>query len=228
MIGCSLQLFQQFVGINTVMYYGPEIIINTGIEVEGYEDKEQLGIALNIPLAAVNAFGTLIAVFIIDKCGRRFVILTTLPFIFLSLLLVALAMQQSLFGEDEETKNGGHVLFFISICSYLLFFSIGLSSTPWIINSEIYPIHLVGTAAALATATNWLANFIVASVFLSAMETDEGKVYTFLILALFSFIAFLFVCFCVPETAGKRVSENIKNIIGDEIDLKKAEEIEDE
>lgn len=74
------------------MYYGPEIIIQTGIEVDGYDDKEQLGIVLNIPLAAVNAIGTLIAVFIIDGCGRRFVILTTLPFIFLSLLLVALAM----------------------------------------------------------------------------------------------------------------------------------------
>ena len=75
------------------MYYGPEIIINTGIEIDGYDDEEQLGIVLNIPLAAVNAIGTLIAVFIIDGYGRRFVILTTLPFIFLSLLLVALAMQ---------------------------------------------------------------------------------------------------------------------------------------
>ena len=92
-IGCGLQLFQQFVGINTVMYYGPEIVIQTGIEVDGYDDKEQLVIVLNIPLAAVNAIGTLIAVFIIDGCGRRFVILTTLPFIFLSLLLVALSMQ---------------------------------------------------------------------------------------------------------------------------------------
>ena len=205
------------------MNYGPEIIIQTGVEVEGYDDKEQLGIVLNIPLAAINALGTLIAVFIIDGFGRRFVILATLPFIFLSLLLVALAMQQSLFGEDEDTRNGGHILFFIAVCSYLLFFSIGLSSTPWIINSEIYPIHLVGTAAALATATNWLGNFIVASVFLSAMETDAGKVYTFLILALFALIAFLFVLFLVPETAGKRVSENIKNIIGDEIDLKEKE-----
>ena len=104
----------------------------------------------------------------------------------------------------------------MAIVTYLLSFSIGLSSTPWIINSEIYPIHLVGTAAALATATNWLANFIVASSFLTAMETKEGKVYTFSILAFFALTAFIFVYFLVPETAGKRVSENVATILGKE------------
>ena len=90
----------------------------------------------------------------------------------------------------------------ISIILYLIFFSIGFSSTPWAINSEIYPIHLVGTAVSLATATNWLSNFIVASIFLTSMETDPGKCYTFLILAFFALIAWIFVFFLVPETAG--------------------------
>ena len=93
-----------------------------------------------------------------------------------------------------------------SIIAYLAFFSIGFSSTPWAINSEIYPIHLIGTAIALATATNWLTNFIVSISFLSFMETKEGKVYTFLILAGFAFIAIIFVYFLVPETAGRRIT----------------------
>ncbi len=54
----------------------------------------------------------------------------------------------------------------------------------------------------LATATNWLSNFIVASIFLTSMETDPGKCYTFLILAFFALIAWIFVFFLVPETAG--------------------------
>ena len=103
LIGCTLQLFQQFVGINTIMYYGPQIIIDTGITVDGIEEKEKLGIILNIPLAATNALGTLIAVFIIDGLGRRSVILTSLPFIFVSLLLVSLAMYLALFSEDPST-----------------------------------------------------------------------------------------------------------------------------
>lgn len=111
-------------------------------------------------------------------------------------------------------RTAGHVLFMVAIVLYLLIFSMGLSSTPWVINSEIYPIHLVGTAVALATATNWIANFVVASVFLSAMSTEQGKVFTFLVLAGFSAAAALFVYFLVPETGGRRVSENVKEIIG--------------
>lgn len=103
----------------------------------------------------------------------------------------------------------------IAILVYLLFFASGFSSTPWTINSEIYPIHLTGRAAALATATNWISNFAVASVFLSAMKSDNGKVWTFIILALFAVAAWLFVYCVVPETAGKRVVDNVKAIIGD-------------
>lgn len=144
----------------------------------------------------------MVAIFLIDDLGRRFIILRTLPGVFLSLCLVSYSMYLSLFSEDQSNKNTGHILFMISIILYLIFFSIGFSSTPWAINSEIYPIHLIGTAVSLATATNWLSNFIVASIFLTSMETDPGKCYTFLILAFFALLAWIFVYFLVPETAG--------------------------
>ena len=97
---------------------------------------------------------------------------------------------------------------------YLAFFSVGMSSTVWTVNSEIYPIHLVGTAVALATATNWIANFVVSSVFLTSMETDSGKVTTFVVLAFFALLAEIFVYLYVPETAGKTVEENVDKILG--------------
>ena len=107
----------------------------------------------------------------------------------------------------------------VSIILYLAFFSIGFSSTPWTVNSEIYPIHLVGTAVSLATATNWLSNFIVSSVFLTSMESEGGKVYTFLILASFAVAAFIFIYFLLPETAGEKIRTNIKNIIGEDVGM---------
>lgn len=183
-----------------------------------------MGIILNIPLAATNAIGSIIAIFVIDNLGRRYIMLRTLPFIFTTLCLIALAMYLSLYSDDPKTISDGHILFFVSIILYLAFFSIGFSSTPWAVNSEIYPIHLVGTAVALATATNWLSNFVVASLFLSSMETDAGKVYTFLILAFFAVCAFIFIYFLLPETAGKKISENIRNILGNKIDPKKDDE----
>lgn len=108
----------------------------------------------------------------------------------------------------------------ISLVLYLAFFSIGMSSTVWAVNSEIYPIHLIGTACALATATNWLSNFAVSSVFLTSMESDPGKVFTFDILAFFSMLAFIFVYFWVPETANKTISQNINSIVGEEKESK--------
>ena len=102
----------------------------------------------------------------------------------------------------------------------MAFFATGFGGTIWTVNSEIYPLHLIEQGVALATATNWLSNFCVSTVFLTSMETDEGKVYTFDILAGFAIFAWIFVYFLVPETAGKTIPENVKAIIGDDSDIK--------
>ena len=100
---------------------------------------------------------------------------------------------------------------------FMLSFAIGFSSTPWTVNSEIYPVHLAGTASGLAAATHWICSFIVSSIFLTVMDTNEGKVITFLVLSIFPVLAFVFVYYLLPETANKKVSENISNIIGENV-----------
>jgi uncharacterized membrane protein YjfL (UPF0719 family) len=97
----------------------------------------------------------------------------------------------------------------IALIVFLLAFGIGFSSTVWAVNSEIYPIHLTGTAMSLATATNFFGNFIVVALFLSLIESDEGKVYTWGIFAGFTLLAFLFVYFLLPETKGKKIEDNV-------------------
>jgi len=89
-----------------------------------------------------------------------------------------------------------------------------MSSTPWAINAEIYPLHVIGTANSLSTTTNWTANFVVATVFLLALQTDTGKVVSFLVLALVAMVAWVFVYFLVPETANKNIDEILNDILG--------------
>jgi hypothetical protein len=89
---------------------------------------------------------------------------------------------------------------------YLLAFGLGMSSTPWAVNAEIYPLHVIGTAASLATFTNWTSNFIVATVFPLALETDLGSVLIFILLAAFSGLAWVFVYYLLPETANKEIT----------------------
>lgn len=158
---------QQFAGINTVMYYGPTLLGKAGVGSNSEEDK----LLFAVPLAAINAFGTLITVFIIDRLGRRYILLRWMPFVAASVFSLCIGLSLFYWNQDESNKVVGTVLSFVSICSYLLFFSSGMASTPWTINAEIYPLHLRGAGISAATFTNWLSNFVVAENFLTVTET---------------------------------------------------------
>ena len=151
--------------------------------------------------------------------------LITLPILSISLLLVSLSMYLITPPDDtlssstdtppSSTLNSfGYILFFMGVIIFLLFFSFGFGALPWAINSEIYPVHLTGTGVSLSTATNWTFNFIVSSVFLSAVEsTRGGKIWAYAIFAGFAGLAMGFVWVFVPETAGRTIEENVQNII---------------
>ena len=87
-IGCGLQMFQQLGGFNTVMYYGPEIMRQAGFGSK--KGNERMALISSLPLTGMNAFGCIIALFFIDRFGRRFIMKATLPFISLSMFLIAL------------------------------------------------------------------------------------------------------------------------------------------
>ena len=183
-------------------------------------DKEQLPIVLNIVLAVVNAVGSAIGVFVIDTLGRRYMILRSLPGIIITLIIIATSMDMQKADQAEDgSKVAHHIYFFAGVLMYLVFYAIGFACAPWAIAGEIFPIHLSSTAVSIATAAYWLASFLMCSLFLSGTESDSGKTYTFVILALFCVVAFIFVYFMVPETAGKTIEENVFNIIGLDLHL---------
>jgi len=160
----------------------------------------------------MNALGSVCATFFIDRIGRRYIIIRSLPFVIAALCVISTAMYLSTFTLGSSAIVGNYMALG-GLMLYLAFFSIGFSSTVWTVNSEIYPIHLIGTASSLATATNWISNFAVSASFLTILSTDAGKVYAFLILGAFTLAAIAFVYFLLPETKGKPVSENVENIL---------------
>lgn len=162
----------------------------------------------------MNALGGVIAVFYIDKIGRRYIMLRTIPGVFIACCIVGLSFYLSLFGKSKNDKDVGAALSMTGLVLFISFFSIGMSSPVWSINTEIYPLHLIGIATSLSTATNWGSNFIVSSVFLSIMKSDTGKVLAFFLLACFSLLGYAFVYFKVPETKGKPIMTNVNTILG--------------
>lgn len=110
----------------------------------------------------------------------------------LSMFLLGIGM-----GLTESNNEYGGWLTVLAVFLYLSFFSIGLGPTPWTVNSEIYPLHLRGIANSMATLGNWTGNYVISAVFLSATETNLGKVLHFIIYFLFFFYRFLLILLSV-------------------------------
>lgn len=163
----------------------------------------------SIPLAFVNAVGTIITILYVDKLGRRYIILRTLPLIGLSMWFIAGSYALIGFGGYDVT---GGWLCFIFILIYLAFFSIGMGATPWAVNSEIYPLHLRGIGNSCATFSNWASNYMVAQVFLTATKTATGRVITFFAIGAFCTAAWIFVYKLLPETKGKSFEEIVDEL----------------
>mmetsp|Transcript_22643 Transcript_22643/g.40747 ORF Transcript_22643/g.40747 Transcript_22643/m.40747 type:complete len:462 (-) Transcript_22643:865-2250(-) len=198
LVGIGLQVFQQFIGINTALYYGPQIM-----ERAGFNNGDSEPILASIPLAFVNVIGCCIAVRYIDNIGRRTIMLALLPFIAASLCCMSLALYLVVYGDSSV----GMWLALASLVAYLGFFSVGMSSTPWTVNAEIYPMHLRSVANSLATTANWVSNFIVSMSFLSLIDTDAGAVVCWLVFALVCGVAWVFVYWLLPETKGKTLED---------------------
>lgn len=94
----------------------------------------------------------------------------------------------------------------VGLALYIIFFSPGMGTVPWIVNSEIYPLRFRGVCGGIAATANWISNLIVAQSFLSLTQAI-GTSWTFLIFGVISVAALLFVLIFVPETKGLPIEE---------------------
>jgi len=212
-IGCGVQAAQQFSGINTAMYYGPAIMIAANITIGNYSDKIS-ALILNIPLSFTNAVGTILSILLIDRLGRRYLMLRSLPVIVFAFFVVSAGMF-TLPTTTTDTNSVGGDLAFVGTLLFLLCFGIGMSSTPWAVCSEVFPLHVIGTANSLTTTTNWLSNFVVAWFFPLMLDKDALKGWAFVLLAIFAGLSWLFIYVMLPETANKSIEVILKAILGD-------------
>ena len=143
------------------------------------------------------------AVFFIDKIGRRGILLWTLPGLFVS--LVGLGACFGVMG--FQGFSGGEYSILAFLLMYIAFVSIGMGPAPWVILSEIIPFEFRSTASSLGWAVNWIANFAISMAFLPMASTSEGMISIWLILASFALFSFLWVFVRLPETKGHHLEE---------------------
>jgi MFS transporter, SP family, galactose:H+ symporter len=185
--GIALAVIQQITGINTVIYYAPTIF-----QAAGFHSAESSIIA-TAGVGLVNVLMTIVSIPLIDRAGRRPLLLISLSGMGVSLAALGLGF-----------AIGGEALKWIGVLSlavYIASFAIGLGPVFWLLISEIYPLNVRGQGASVATMANWLSNFVVSLTFLSLLNA-LGSVWTFL---LYAFLCGVGIWFClrfVPETKG--------------------------
>jgi MFS transporter, SP family, galactose:H+ symporter len=185
--GIALAVIQQITGINTVIYYAPTIF-----QAAGFHSNEA-AIVATAGVGVVNVLMTVVSIPLIDKVGRR-------PLLLISLSGMGVALAALGIG----FAVGGAALKFIGVLSlalYIASFAIGLGPVFWLLISEIFPLNVRGQAASVATMANWLSNFIVSLTFLSLLNA-LGSVWTFILYAVLCGVGVWFCFRFVPETKG--------------------------
>ncbi|KAL1526971.1 hypothetical protein AB1Y20_015660 [Prymnesium parvum] len=218
-LGLFLMILQQVIGINTIMYYSADILQQACVA----EDKTVI-IWLTAPVASGQLVGCLVGMTLIDKYGRRPLVLGSLAGIIAALGLEGAAFGVDLWhcGNTNSTSSCANLseahgvcavtgkLLLFGMIAYLLAFGMGMSAIPWTVNSEIYPLRSRSTCVGIATTMNWLANFVVASTFLD-LESAITKPLTFSLYACNALIGFVLLGLYMPETANKKL-EDIEKI----------------
>lgn len=189
-IGILLSVFQQAIGINAVLYYAPRIFENAGGEGGGMMQTVIMGF--------VNILFTLIAIFTVDKFGRK-------PL----LIIGSIGMAFGAFGVamcDSMAIKG--IVPVLSVIVYAAFFMMSWGPICWVLIAEIFPNTIRGKAVAIAVAFQWIFNYIVSSTFPALY--DFSPMFAYSLYGIICVVAALFVWRWVPETKGRTLEDMSK------------------
>jgi MFS transporter, SP family, galactose:H+ symporter len=191
-VGIGLAVFQQVTGINTVIYYAPTILQSAGISSASGAILATAGIGV------VNVVMTLVSMWLIDRMGRRPLLLTGTAGIVITLSILGFAF----------LRPGGALAWVavVTLMAYVASFAISLGPIFWLLISEIYPLKIRGLAEGTAAASNWAANLLVSLTFLTLVEA-LGPSKTFWLYAFLGVIAWIFSYYLVPETKGRSLEQ---------------------
>ncbi len=191
-IAVALAILQQITGVNTVFYYASLIFRD---QVGNQSTSSALG--LNVIIGGINFLATIVALWIIDRVGRKPLLLASSAGMAASLLALGTAFRY------HPVPSG---LVLAAILAYVTSFGIGMGPGVWVLMSELFPTRIRGRAMAIATVALWLASLLLTVTFLSLVSA-VGPSATFWVYAALSAFTFVFLWLVVPETKGKSLEQ---------------------
>jgi MFS transporter, SP family, xylose:H+ symportor len=198
-IGIMLSVFQQFIGINVVLYYAPEIFKGMGLSTNA-------SLWQTIIVGAVNLIFTVVAVVTVDKYGRK--PLQIIGGFVMAASMIALGTNFMLHGQG--------IVALVCMLGYIAGFAVSWGPVTWVLLSEIFPNQIRGKAMAVAVAAQWIANYLVSWTFPMldgnpALISHFNHGFAYWIYGVMSILAAFFVWKMVPETKGRSL-EQMENL----------------
>jgi sugar porter (SP) family MFS transporter len=200
MVGVMLAVFQQITGINTVIYYAPTLLQGAGFGNSG-------ALLANVVNGAVNVGMTIVAIWLLDRVGRRPLLLSGTAGMAVGMAITALS-----FLGGEHLTGGLAIVAVLGLLIYTGSFAIGLGPVFWLLIAEIYPLRIRGAAMSVASMANWAANFVVTVSFLTLLGAIGG-VGAFFLFGFLTLVALAYFWRRVPETKGRSLQEIERELV---------------
>ncbi|MEQ6028269.1 sugar porter family MFS transporter [Streptomyces salinarius] len=198
--GIGLAVFQQLVGINVIFYYSSVLWQSVGIDQSG-------SLLISLSTSIINIVGTVVAMLLIDRIGRKPLALAGSVGMAVSLALAAWAF-------SYKIDSGGHIALpdtqgtvaLVAAHAFVFFFAASWGVVLWVMVGEMFPLSIRAAAISVATAFNWIANWAVTETFPSLAQWNLSVGY--MIYAAFAVLSACFVVLGVTETKGTRLGGN--------------------
>jgi sugar porter (SP) family MFS transporter len=205
LIGVVIAILQQITGINAVFFYAPMIFEQTGIGVDASFSQAIL-------VGLTNIVFTILAMWLIDKLGRKFLLTLGFSGIFISMLIIALAFKSATYAADGTVEQINSWMVLGGILGFVASFAISVGPVMWVLFSELFPNTIRGLAISFIGFINSAVSFSVQLVFPWQLE-NLGSAGTFIIYGAFGLIGLVFVLVFLPETKGKSLEELEKILV---------------
>ena len=193
LIAVGFVVLQQLSGINTVIYYGPQIFALAGI------DSNQHAILATLLVSVMNMLATVIALFLVDRIGRKPLLYAGVGGMLVSLLVLAFT-----FANHTGVTRATGITAVICLGVYITCCAASMGPIAWILVGEVFPLRLRSRGAAAATLGYGISNTLVSLSFLTVIHRI-GNALTFGIFAAFCVVTLLFTWFIIPETKGREL-----------------------
>lgn len=196
-IGIGLLVLQQLSGINGVLFYSSNIFATAGIKSSN---------VATVGVGAIQVIATGVTTWLVDRTGRRLLLIVSTSGMTISLLIVAVSFfVKGFVPEDSSLYSILGILSVVGVVAMVVTFSLGMGAIPWVIMSEILPVNIKSLAGSVATLANWLISFLVTMTANLLLDWSTGG--TFIIYSVVSAFAVVFVSMWVPETKGRTLEE---------------------